>query len=160
MRAADERHQSGHDIIHMECGQPGTPAPSAAREAIQAAVAGIGSSIRRRSAFRVALADRSPLPRRLTASTSARAGGGHRRCSQPPSCWRSWRCFDEGAASRSPSRATLATQYVKALGLNAGGVAVGPAERWMPSRRCSRPQAAGDAHRPVCFSPAGQSDRT
>ena len=38
MRAANERRQSGHDIVHMEVGQPGTPAPLLAREAIKAAV--------------------------------------------------------------------------------------------------------------------------
>ncbi len=32
MRAAHEREKSGHDIIHMEVGQPGTPAPHSALE--------------------------------------------------------------------------------------------------------------------------------
>src|SRR5262245_16310130 len=38
MRAANERAAQGHDIIHMEVGQPGTPAPRVVREAVKAAV--------------------------------------------------------------------------------------------------------------------------
>jgi len=38
MRAAWEREASGADVVHMEVGQPGTPAPRAAREAVKAAV--------------------------------------------------------------------------------------------------------------------------
>ena len=38
MRAANERASAGHDIIHMEVGQPGTPAPRLAREAMKAAL--------------------------------------------------------------------------------------------------------------------------
>jgi aspartate/methionine/tyrosine aminotransferase len=38
MRAANDRAAEGHDIIHMEVGQPGTPAPRVVREAVKAAV--------------------------------------------------------------------------------------------------------------------------
>jgi aspartate/methionine/tyrosine aminotransferase len=38
MRAANERAAQGHDIVHMEVGQPGTPAPRVVREAVKAAV--------------------------------------------------------------------------------------------------------------------------
>jgi aspartate/methionine/tyrosine aminotransferase len=38
MRAANERAASGADVIHMEVGQPGTPAPRVVREAVKAAV--------------------------------------------------------------------------------------------------------------------------
>jgi aspartate/methionine/tyrosine aminotransferase len=38
MRAANARANEGHDIIHMEVGQPGTPAPRLVREAVKAAV--------------------------------------------------------------------------------------------------------------------------
>ena len=38
MRAANERASQGHDIIHMEVGQPATPAPRVVREAVKAAV--------------------------------------------------------------------------------------------------------------------------
>ena len=38
MRAANERAAEGHDIVHMEVGQPGTPAPRLVREAVKAAV--------------------------------------------------------------------------------------------------------------------------
>jgi aspartate/methionine/tyrosine aminotransferase len=39
MREANEREASGEDIIHMEVGQPATPAPRAARERAQRALA-------------------------------------------------------------------------------------------------------------------------
>lgn len=39
MREANEREASGEDIIHMEVGQPATPAPRAARERAQKALA-------------------------------------------------------------------------------------------------------------------------
>jgi aspartate/methionine/tyrosine aminotransferase len=35
MRAAAAREAAGHRVIHMEVGQPGTPAPKAAREAVK-----------------------------------------------------------------------------------------------------------------------------
>lgn len=38
MRRANERQAAGHDIIHMEVGQPGTPAPLLAREAAKKAI--------------------------------------------------------------------------------------------------------------------------
>jgi aspartate/methionine/tyrosine aminotransferase len=38
MRASYERELSGHDIVHMEVGQPGTPAPRSAREAVKTAI--------------------------------------------------------------------------------------------------------------------------
>jgi len=38
MRAANEREAAGEDIIHMEVGQPATPAPRAARERVVAAL--------------------------------------------------------------------------------------------------------------------------
>ncbi len=38
LRAANERASEGHDVIHMEVGQPGTPAPRVVREAVKLAV--------------------------------------------------------------------------------------------------------------------------
>lgn len=38
MRAAAAREAAGHRVIHMEVGQPGTPAPRAARDAVRAAL--------------------------------------------------------------------------------------------------------------------------
>ncbi|MEO1000522.1 MAG: aminotransferase class I/II-fold pyridoxal phosphate-dependent enzyme, partial [Pseudomonadota bacterium] len=38
MEAARARDAAGHDIVHMEVGQPGTPAPARAREALAAAL--------------------------------------------------------------------------------------------------------------------------
>ena len=39
MRAAHERAAAGHDVLHLEIGQPGLPVPEAVRRAAQAAVA-------------------------------------------------------------------------------------------------------------------------
>jgi aspartate/methionine/tyrosine aminotransferase len=39
LRAANEREAKGDDVIHLEVGQPGTPAPAAVREAAQQALA-------------------------------------------------------------------------------------------------------------------------
>ena len=38
MNAAAARERAGHHIIHMEVGQPGTPAPEAARDALRSAI--------------------------------------------------------------------------------------------------------------------------
>ncbi|MGB0440622.1 MAG: aminotransferase class I/II-fold pyridoxal phosphate-dependent enzyme, partial [Paracoccaceae bacterium] len=38
MEAAREAEDAGRDIIHMEVGQPGTPAPQAARKALEKAM--------------------------------------------------------------------------------------------------------------------------
>jgi aspartate/methionine/tyrosine aminotransferase len=38
MRQAFERERSGGNIIHMEVGQPATPAPRIVREAIKSAI--------------------------------------------------------------------------------------------------------------------------
>jgi aspartate/methionine/tyrosine aminotransferase len=39
LRAANEREASGHSVIHLEVGQPGTPAPAAVLDAARAALA-------------------------------------------------------------------------------------------------------------------------
>ena len=40
LRAANEREAAGNSVIHLEVGQPGTPAPAAVLEAARAALAG------------------------------------------------------------------------------------------------------------------------
>ena len=40
LRAANEREAAGHSVIHLEVGQPGTPAPAAVLDAARAALAG------------------------------------------------------------------------------------------------------------------------
>ena len=39
MRAANEREAAGHSVIHLEVGQPGTPAPEAVLDAARRALA-------------------------------------------------------------------------------------------------------------------------
>ena len=38
MRAAQDHESAGHEVLHLEVGQPGTPAPSGARAAAVAAI--------------------------------------------------------------------------------------------------------------------------
>ena len=45
MEAARREEAAGANIIHMEVGQPGTPAPRLAREAAAAAIASINAVI-------------------------------------------------------------------------------------------------------------------
>jgi aspartate/methionine/tyrosine aminotransferase len=146
MRAADERHQSGHDIIHMEVGQPGTPAPLAAREAIKAAIdrdllgyteaLGI-PRLRERIArhYRDAHGlDISPERVVVTAGSSAAFVLAFLAL------------FDEGARIALPQPGyPCYRNIVKALGLSPVELPVGPAERWMPSAQLLAAQAAGDA---------------
>src|SRR5580765_7972036 len=40
LRAANEREAAGHSVIHLEVGQPGTPAPAAVLDAAREALAG------------------------------------------------------------------------------------------------------------------------
>src|SRR5205085_8817238 len=40
LRAANEREAAGHSVIHLEVGQPGTPAPKAVLDAARAALDG------------------------------------------------------------------------------------------------------------------------
>src|SRR5260370_5600519 len=39
LRAANQREAAGHSVIHLELGQPGTPAPEAVLDAARAALA-------------------------------------------------------------------------------------------------------------------------
>jgi aspartate/methionine/tyrosine aminotransferase len=144
MRAANERHQSGHDIIHMEVGQPGTPAPLLAREAIRAAVdrdilgyteaLGI-PRLRERIArhYRDAYGlDISPERVIVTAGSSAAFVLAFLAL------------FDEGARILLPQPGyPCYRNIVQALGLIPVEFPVGLAERWMPSTQLLA--AAGDA---------------
>lgn len=144
MRAANERHQSGHDIIHMEVGQPGTPAPVVAREAIKAAVdrdilgytEALGlPRLRERIArhYRDAYGlDISPERVIVTAGSSAAFVLAFLAL------------FDEGARILLPQPGyPCYRNIVQALGLIPAELSVGPAERWMPSTQLLA--AAGDA---------------
>ena len=146
MRAADERQQSGHDIIHMEVGQPGTPAPRVAREAIKAAIdrdllgyteaLGI-PRLRERIArhYRDAYGlDVSPERVVVTAGSSAAFVLAFLAL------------FDEGARILLPQPGyPCYRNIVQALGLMPVELPVRPAERWMPSAQSLAVQAAGNS---------------
>ena len=153
MRAANERRQAGHDIIHMEVGQPGTPALLLAREAVKAAIdrdllgyteaLGI-PPLRERIArhYRDAYGlDISPERVVVTAGSSAAFMLAFLAL------------FDEGARIALPQPGyPCYRNIVQALGLVPVELPVGPAERWMPS---AQSLAAGDAPAGLLFaSPA------
>ena len=66
LRAANEREAAGADVIHLEVGQPGTPAPPAVRDAARRALA--NAPIGYTDALGIAplrAGDRRPLPRAI-----------------------------------------------------------------------------------------------
>ena len=146
MRAANERRQSGHDIVHMEVGQPGTPAPLLARQAIKAAVdrdllgytEALGMPrLRERIAqlYRDAHGlDISPERVVVTAGSSAAFVLAFLAL------------FDEGARIVLPQPGyPCYRNIVKALGLVPVELPVGPPERWMPAARLLAAEHDGDA---------------
>ena len=146
MRAASDRRQAGHDIIHMEVGQPGTPAPRVAREAIKAAVdrellgytEALGMPrLRERIArhYRDAYGlDVSPERVVVTAGSSAAFVLAFLAL------------FDEGARILLPQPGyPCYRNIVQALGLVPVELPVGPADRWMPSVQGLAAHASGHA---------------
>jgi aspartate/methionine/tyrosine aminotransferase len=136
MRAADDRRQLGHDIVHMEVGQPGTPAPRLAREAIKAAVdrdllgytAALGMPALRERISRhyreTQGLDIAPERIVVTAGSSAAFVLAFLAL------------FDEGARILLPQPGyPCYRNIVNALGLVPVELPVGPEERWMPSVR-------------------------
>jgi aspartate/methionine/tyrosine aminotransferase len=146
MRAANERHQAGHDIVHMEVGQPGTPAPLLAREAIKTAVdrdllgytEALGMPLLRERIARLYRDEHglviSPDRVVVTAGSSAAFVLAFLAL------------FDEGARILLPQPGyPCYRNIVKALGLTPVELPVGPDERWMPSARLLAAGAGGDA---------------
>ena len=134
MRAASDRRQEGHDVIHMEVGQPGTPAPLAAREAVKAALdrevlgytEALGMPALReriarhyRDVYGLEIAPERVV---VTAGSSAAFVLAFLAL------------FDEGARILLPQPGyPCYRNIVQALGLVPVELPVGPAERWMPS---------------------------
>lgn len=146
MRAANERRQSGHDIVHMEVGQPGTPAPLLAREAIKAAVdrdllgytEALGIPLLRERIARhyrdAHGLDISPERVVVTAGSSAAFVLAFLAL------------FDEGARILLPQPGyPCYRNIVQALGLMPVELPVGPEERWMPSAQVLAACAGGNA---------------
>lgn len=134
MRAANERQAAGHDIVHMEVGQPGTPAPRVAREAVKAAVdrdllgyteaLGI-PALRERIARHYKEAYGLSIGAERIVVTSGSSAGF---------VLAFLALFDEGARILLPEPGyPCYRNIVRALGLEPVGLPVGDGERWMPS---------------------------
>jgi aspartate/methionine/tyrosine aminotransferase len=134
MRAANERQAAGHDIVHMEVGQPGTPAPRTAREAVKAAVdrdllgyteaLGI-PALRERIARHYKDAYGLSIGAERIVVTSGSSAGF---------VLAFLALFDEGARVLLPEPGyPCYRNIVRALGLEPVALPVGPGERWMPS---------------------------
>ena len=79
MGEANARELKGHDIIHMEVGQPATPAPRAARERAQQALESERLGYTEALGLPKLRADCPPPVRTLRRGRHARARGGNRR---------------------------------------------------------------------------------
>ena len=134
MRAANVRQASGHDIIHMEVGQPGTPAPRKAREAVKRAIdaevlgyteaLGIPALRERIARHYKDTYGLDIAPGRVVVTAGSSAGFVLAFLA----------LFDEGAQILLPEPGyPCYRNIVQALGLAPVGVPVGPDERWMPS---------------------------
>lgn len=134
MRAAAELERQGRSIIHMEVGQPGTPAPETARAAVRAALdtetlgytAALGSD-----ALRV----------RIAASYRERYGVGVDEnrvivCSGSSAAFllAFLAIFDAGAHVALPSPGYPCYRHIlSALGCRTPLIETGPEGRWMPT---------------------------
>lgn len=134
MGEANARAASGEDIIHMEVGQPGTPAPRAARERAQAALANerlgyteaLGLPALRERIARY-YGERYGLeiaPERIVVTSGSSAGF--------VLAFLAILAPGEGLLLPSPGYPCY-RQIVKALGSRAMLVETGPEGRWMPT---------------------------
>lgn len=156
MRAANERQAAGHDIIHMEVGQPGTPAPRAVREAVKAAIdrdllgyteaLGIPALRERIARHYKDAYGLSIAPERIIVTSGSSAGFVLAFLG----------LFDHGARILLPEPGyPCYRNIVGALGLEPVGLPVGPGERWMPSADMLSREVKGRAADGILFaSPA------
>ncbi|MGI9408421.1 MAG: pyridoxal phosphate-dependent aminotransferase [Hyphomicrobiaceae bacterium] len=144
MRAAHEREAAGTDIVHMEVGQPGTPAPRTAREAAKAAIDGdlLGyTDAMGRPSLRGRIArhygDWYNLdidPARIAVTTGSSAGFVLAFLA----------CFDEGATVGLPSPGYPCYRHIcNALGVTPVILTTGANTRWMPTPQMIAAGAGG-----------------
>lgn len=134
MRQAFERERSGGNIIHMEVGQPATPAPRLAREAIKNAVdkdvlgytdaLGIPALRQRISRYYKEQHQLEIGPERIAVTSGSSAGFVLAFLA----------LFDAGAPLYLPEPGYPCYRNIaSALGLTPVRIEVGPDERWMPN---------------------------
>ncbi len=157
MRRASERERSGAGVIHMEVGQPATPAPRLAREAIKRALDSevlgytdaLGVPVLRERISRY-YAERHGLdiaPERIAVTAGSSAGFVLAFLA----------LFDPGARLLLPEPGYPCYRNIaKALGLVPVRVETGPDGRWMPSASMldGAVSAAGKAEGLLFASPA------
>lgn len=134
MRAAAAREAQGHRVIHMEVGQPGTPAPKAARDAVKRALdtdnlgytLALGMPALRARIARLYL-DRYGLavdPGRVVVTSGSSSAFILAFLS----------CFDIGARVGLPSPGYPCYRHIlSALGQAPVSLETGPESRWMPT---------------------------
>jgi aspartate/methionine/tyrosine aminotransferase len=133
MRQAFERERSGGNIIHMEVGQPATPAPRVAREAIKRAVdrevlgytdaLGIPELRERISLYYKERHGLDIGPERIAVTAGSSAGFVLAFLA----------LFDTGAPLYLPEPGYPCYRNIaSALGLTPVRIEIGPDERWMP----------------------------
>jgi len=136
MAEANRRDSAGEDIIHMEIGQPASPAPRKAREAVRAALDSgahgytdaiglpeLRARIARYYAERHAI---DLAPDRIIVTTGSSAGFALSFLM----------LFDQGGALGLPQPGYPCYRHIaSALGLRPVAVEAGPAEQWMPTPR-------------------------
>lgn len=134
MRAANARAAEGRDIIHMEVGQPATPAPALVREAVKKAVGrdllgyteALGLPLLRE---RIARHYRESYGVQVLADEVVVTAG-----SSAGFVLAFLALLDEGETLLMPQPGYPCYRNIaKALGLNVAALPVGDAERWMPS---------------------------
>jgi aspartate/methionine/tyrosine aminotransferase len=134
MRQAFERERSGGNIIHMEVGQPSTPAPRMAREAIKTAIdrdvlgytdaLGIPELRERIARYYKERHGLEIGPERIAVTAGSSAGFVLAFLA----------LFDEGAPLYLPEPGYPCYRNIaSALGLSPVRIEVGPDERWMPN---------------------------
>jgi aspartate/methionine/tyrosine aminotransferase len=145
MRIANEREAAGADIIHMEVGQPATPAPAkvieAAREALGAELLGYTDALGL-PALREAIAQHylqkygvAVAPERIVVTTGSSAGFVLAFLA----------ILDEGARVALPSPGYPAYRHIlRALGNEPVLIETGAEGRWILTGEHLRNEAAGD----------------
>ncbi len=143
MAEANRRDAAGEDIIHMEIGQPASPAPQKARQAVKLALDSgahgytdapglpeLRQRIARYYAERHAV---EVAPERIIVTTGSSAGFALAFLM----------LFDQGGALGLPQPGyPCYRQIASALGVRPVAVEAGPAEQWMPTPRALEEAAA------------------